>query len=257
MEQQMIIPLTVTENHLEPEAPSVNGKATTQQNGTTNTMPPLAETTDQSASLSHVVREAVTALRQEVADGLLYTHSRANSNTSRLLEATSFLYAVIELLAEKGLITIEELDARKNEVAKRVEKRFLEKDMGVNLQEPEQDKYAFSSNVEIDCENRVHLCQAACCRFWFPLSRQDVDEGVVQWDFRYPYIINQDEQGYCRHMDQGSCRCTIYEHRPLPCRAFDCRGDKRIWLDFENKVINPELEDIFSKQEVKLPERAV
>jgi len=42
-------------------------------------------------------------MRSEIAEGLLYTHSRANSNTAKLLEVSSFAYAVIELLAEKRL----------------------------------------------------------------------------------------------------------------------------------------------------------
>jgi hypothetical protein len=199
-------------------------------------------------ALSDMVRAAVASLRQEVAEGLLYTHTRANANTSRLLEVASFLYALIELLVDKGLITLAELDARKATVATRVEQRFLAKGMGVNLQEPDQDKYAVQGAVQIDCENRVHLCKAACCRLWFPLSRQDVDEGVVQWDLRYPYIIHQDDQGYCKHLERATCRCTVYHHRPLPCRTFDCRHDKRIWVDFENQVINPDLEAMFPKQ---------
>ena len=48
-------------------------------------------------------------LVQEMAEGLLYTHTRLNANTSKTLEATSFLYALIELLGEKGLVSIEEL----------------------------------------------------------------------------------------------------------------------------------------------------
>jgi hypothetical protein len=35
----------------------------------------------------------------------------------------------------------------------------------------------------------------------------------------------------------------------VPCRGFDCRNDKRIWLDFENKVINPELPEIFERKD--------
>jgi hypothetical protein len=197
------------------------------------------------AGSNGTVGKALEELRQEIAGGLLYTHSRANSNTSRLLEAASFLYALIELLAEKEIITIEELDARKDTVAQRVEKRFLDKGMGVNLQAPERDKYTLQAEVQIDCENRVHLCQAACCRLWFPLSRQDVDEGVVRWDLRFPYIVSQDADGYCKHLERATCRCTVYPHRSLPCRTFDCRKDQRIWLDFENKVINPDLEEMF------------
>jgi hypothetical protein len=189
--------------------------------------------------------EALAGLRKEIVGGLLYTHSRANNNTGRLLEATSFLYALIELLSEKGLLTIEELDERKATVEPRIEKRFIDKGMGVDLIEPDQDKYAFQSPVKIDCENRIPLCHAACCRLWFPLSRQDVDEGIVQWDWQLPYIIAQDEDGYCKHLERQSCHCQVYSNRPLPCRAFDCRNDKRIWLDFENRVINPDLEAQF------------
>jgi hypothetical protein len=189
--------------------------------------------------------QALAELREEILGGLLYTHSRANSNTNRVLEAASFLYALIELLSERGIITVEELDERKTTVAERVKKRFLDKGMGVHLQEPELDKYTSPDSPAIDCENRVHLCKAACCRLWFPLSQQDVDEGIVKWDLRFPYIIAQDADGYCKHLDRAPCRCTVYQHRPLPCRAFDCRKDKRIWLDFDNKVVNPDLEALF------------
>lgn len=50
---------------------------------------------------------------REVAEGLLYTHTRINDSTKKTLEAASFLYALIELLNEKGLVLIEELDERK------------------------------------------------------------------------------------------------------------------------------------------------
>lgn len=188
---------------------------------------------------------ALDELRQEIANGLLYTHSRANANTSRALENASFLFALVELLREKGIISVEELDERKSDVAKRVEKRFLGKGMGVMLQEPDQDKYAFKAEARIDCENRVHLCKAACCRLSFPLSRQDITEGIVKWELGSPYLIAQDERGYCKHLEHSACQCTIREHRPIPCRAYDCRKDSRIWTDFENMVINPELEKVF------------
>jgi hypothetical protein len=37
--------------------------------------------------------------------------------------------------------------------------------------------------VEIDCPRRIPLYKAACCRLRFALSRQDVEEGIVQWGF--------------------------------------------------------------------------
>jgi Fe-S-cluster containining protein len=33
--------------------------------------------------------------------------------------------------------------------------------------------------------------------------------------------------------------CTIYERRPGACRAYDCRNDRRVWLDFEARVPAP------------------
>src|SRR6267378_3073519 len=56
-------------------------------------------------------------LRKEIVAGLQYTHSRANANTSRALETATFLYALIEVLTEKGTLTIEELDERKDKIA--------------------------------------------------------------------------------------------------------------------------------------------
>jgi hypothetical protein len=180
-------------------------------------------------------------LREEVAEGLLYTHARLSENTKTTLEAAAFLYGLIELLSEKGLISIEDIDARKREVAKRLAKKHRENGVGVLLQEPEYDKYTFKGEAKIDCENRVHLCKAACCRLPFALSKQDVREGIVHWDLGQPYMIAHEKDGYCTHLDRSCQRCAIREHRPVPCRAYDCSKDTTIWLDFENKIVNPEV----------------
>ena len=184
--------------------------------------------------------------RDEIAGGLRYTHSRANLNTAKLLEVSSFAYAAIELLAEKGLIDIEVLDRKKKEIADRLVEKFRQEGIGAAYQDPEHDKYTFESSVEIDCENRIHLCKAACCRLRFALSHQDVEEGIVQWEFAHPYFIASDEDGYCHHLDRGCMNCTIHAYRPVPCRAYDCRKDKRIWSDFEQRVVSPELDKLFA-----------
>ena len=130
-------------------------------------------------------------LRKEVAEGLLYMHTRVADNTRKTVESASFIYALVELLSEKGLISIEELDQHKRVIAERLAKQNREKGMGVLLQEPEYDKYTYQSVVEIDCENRVHLCRAACCKLPFALSKQDVREGILHWDLGQPYVIAQ------------------------------------------------------------------
>ena len=200
---------------------------------------------DDLGSQTPVAQEDWESLRQEVVGGLLYTHHRANTNTSRTLEVSSFAYALIQLLIEKGVLTQEELDERKRKMGQSLLERFNRAGMGVEIQESQIDKYEFEGGPQIDCENRLHLCKAACCRLRFPLSQQDLEEGIVKWDLPHPYLIARGKDGYCRHVERGSCRCTVYQHRPLPCRAYDCRQDQRIWADFENRVVSPELEKLF------------
>jgi Fe-S-cluster containining protein len=185
-------------------------------------------------------------LRQEIVEGLRYVHHQLGANTGKALETASFLYALIELLMNKGLLTEGELNERKVEMAKRLVEKFRKLGMGAVFQDPEHDKYTFTEKeVEIDCENRIPFCKAACCRLNFALSRQDIEEGIVKWDLGRPYMIAHDADGYCRHLDRKGCRCTVYANRPVPCRAYDCRKDTRIWADFENKIINPNLEELF------------
>jgi Fe-S-cluster containining protein len=121
--------------------------------------------------------------------------------------------------------------------------------MGVVLQDPDRDKYGYQPEAQINCADRIHLCKAACCRMTFPLSRQDIAEGIIKWDLETPYLIARTQDGYCRHLDRSACKCTVRQHRPIPCRAYDCREDTRIWSDFENYVINRELDDLFRKRE--------
>jgi hypothetical protein len=201
----------------------------------------------QLVTIQSLKRNEVAAVeRNEVAGGLLYCHSRLNANTSKLLESASFLYALVELLTDKGLVELDELEEKKREVATRLLESFLDRGMGVAMQADERDKYTFAETVEIDCENRVGLCKAACCRMSFALSQQDVEEGVIKWDLGRPYLIAQDSDGYCRHLDRESSCCTVRDQRPLPCRGYDCRKDKRVWLDFEKRIVNPDLEQLFA-----------
>ena len=108
-------------------------------------------------------------------------------------------------------------------------------------QDPRHDKYTAPGIAEVDCQNRVHLCRAACCKLTFPLSRQDLNEGIIRWDTQTPYMIAQDADGYCSHVERGSCQCGVWPNRPLTCRTYDCRQDPKIWLDFEKKLIHPDI----------------
>lgn len=200
----------------------------------------------------------LSEILNEFSSGLLYTHTRINTNTSKTLESASFLYALIELLNEKGVLSIPELDERKKQVAERLVKKFVESGSGLMCQNPEYDKYNFEHETNIDCRSRLHICKAICCKFPFALSKQDVKEGIIRWDFGRPYIIAHDRDGYCVHLDRETYMCTAHEHRPVPCRGFDCHNNKKwqVWLDFDKKTINPKLIEQINKSNGKFYTRS-
>ena len=47
------------------------------------------------------------------------------------------------------------------------------------------------------------------------------------------------------HLDRETYKCTLYDHRTVPCRGFDCRENAKwkVWQDYEKGDINPELMD--------------
>lgn len=184
-------------------------------------------------------------IHDDLMSGLIYTHLRLNDNTKKTLESSSFLYALIELLEKKGVIDIEELDAQKKEVAERLVKNFVESGLGLMYQDMEHDKYQFEQNADVDCKSCLNVCQAACCKMPFALSKQDIDEGILKWEFGRPYMIAHGEDGYCVHLDRKTYKCTVHENRPVPCRGFDCRDNEKwpVWSDFKNKILDSKLDE--------------
>lgn len=184
-----------------------------------------------------MIRQSQWATIGDLEQGLRFDHALISINRHFGQEGTACAQALAELLLEKGVLTPEELEAR---IASHREE--LAKSPEIKLSKG-PDKYT-GERVEIDCRPRLHLCHAACCTFKFFLSVQDLDEGVVQWDYSRPYWIRQSADGYCAHNLPDTLACAIHSHRPYTCRLYDCREDKRIWLDFEGCVANPELSQL-------------
>jgi hypothetical protein len=100
-----------------------------------------------------------------------------------------------------------------------------------------EDKYAIEQVDGPPCTELIPICHGRCCRLIFALSTQDLDEGVVRWDYGRPYMIRQRaSDGYCVHSDPTGRGCTVYEQRPAVCRRYDCRSDPRIWADYERRI---------------------
>lgn len=94
--------------------------------------------------------------------------------------------------------------------------------------------------VEVDCASRLFLCHSACCRKPFWLSKEDVDRGIA-YSPDQPYQNLKGFRNYCVHNSPTTHQCKVYEDRPNVCRAYDCSKDESIWLDFEARVINPDI----------------
>jgi Fe-S-cluster containining protein len=177
----------------------------------------------------------------ETAKALIYAHNAIGSNLAGTQQISASVYALTELLIAKGVIGLQELEERKESINKRMMAQMQEKWLGARMLADETNKYDARTEVAIDCEARIPLCKASCCKLSFYLSRQDLEEGVVRWEFGRPYHIAHNAEGYCVHCDDATKKCSVRANRPLTCRTYDCRQDKRIWADFENRIPNPNL----------------
>lgn len=180
-------------------------------------------------------------LEKDLEGGLRFTNLLASSNQEGTEANRILLYSLIEVLVSKGVIHVHELENRRKMLVESLNQNDEQKPKIHLLDAP--DKYDQDNEIiiDMDCKKNHSICKGMCCTLWFALSVQDLDEGIVKWDYSNPYGIAQDQDGYCVHFNRANHSCSIYENRPLICRAFDCREDKRIWIDFEKKVINPEL----------------
>ena len=173
--------------------------------------------------------------QREVERGLRFAHIMLMVGQSQGNEALAAIMALADLLVAKGVLAEEEFDQAREQahehVARLAQPRVRLAHMG--------DKYHEPLTAEIDCAARIHLCHARCCSFNFYLTAQDLDEGVARWDYGNPYWIKHGEDGYCVHCDAASRACTIHAQRPHVCRLYDCRQDKRVWIDFEARIPAP------------------
>ena len=181
--------------------------------------------------------------RDELIRGLLYTHNRANANTAQVHEANATVQALIEVLEDAGALDHAALEQRRRDARVRLQREYVDRGMAVAVQEFEVSKYDFTGGPVIDCEARLPLCGAACCKLPLALSTEDVREGVLTWDTGRPYMMARGADHYCVHLDQQTRQCGVYGQRPIPCRGYDCRTDNRIWLDFDARIVNPQIND--------------
>jgi Fe-S-cluster containining protein len=183
--------------------------------------------------------ERLEALEKALAGGLRFTNLLAACGQENARENTVLLHSLLEVLVSKGLVHVHEVEKRKELLIESLREEEARRPQIRLIETP--DKYATDGAVIFDCAAHHPVCRGGCCTLWFALSVQDLDERILRWNYTYPYGIAQGEDGFCLHHDRATHLCNVYENRPLICRTFDCRSDKRIWVDFEAQLLNPEL----------------
>ncbi len=179
--------------------------------------------------------------RKDIERGFMFSHNMTSELFERLNRLSAHVYGLTEVLARGGVVEPAELEAARAATYEQMLQRMPTRWIGARLHADTADKYDLAQAVPIDCEKRLHLCKAACCKLGFFLSEQDLQEGTVRWDLPRPYHIAQRTDGYCIHCNPESRACEVWAARPLPCRRYDCRADRRIWADFDGYVPNPGL----------------
>ena len=174
-------------------------------------------------------------VRQALERAFEFGNVMNSVNLDQGKETIACVQALTEVLLQNGIVHAEELEKSLKSARERIATHPMPGVRLANL----GDKYADGQTAMVDCASLVHLCQARCCTFKFYLTKQDLDEGVARWDYGNPYWIKQGADGFCAHSDQTTRACTIHAQRPHVCRAYDCRQDKRVWIDFEQRIPAP------------------
>ena len=180
--------------------------------------------------------DPLNELERQVEGGNLFAHSTLTEHASRINEAAAIVHGLVGLLVERGLIEGDELLAAVDSVRERTERAGHHAHVGIAVR-VERDV----EEPDIDCEARLPICKAACCRLHFALSVEEVERGgPLRWELGHPYFNRHNADGYCHQWDDG---CGIYDERPSVCRSYTCAGDDRIWKDFDAMELNHEFID--------------
>lgn len=181
------------------------------------------------------------SLREDLNAAMRFLHFMGMQTKLDVVDTSSRLFALIEELVANGQLDLHRFDERLLRLRVKEEARaqdYAHVQVADNI-----DKYKIEDIPQIDCQSRISLCKARCCKLVFHLSFQDLDEHIIQWDYSAPYQIRRKSNGFCIHHHNSSGRCLVYVNRPAMCRTYDCRYDKRIWIDFEQRILSPEEEN--------------
>ena len=177
-------------------------------------------------------------LERQVERGSLFAHTALTQHAARTNKTEALVHGLADLLIRNDVISADDLLAAVGTTGRQIEDagRRATVDVAIRV---DKDAPTIPAD-EIDCEARIPHCKAVCCRLRWALTVEEIENGPVKWDLGRPYFNRHNADGYCHQIDAETLGCNVYEERPAPCRQFSCKGDDRIWKDFDAMVINQE-----------------
>jgi Fe-S-cluster containining protein len=186
-------------------------------------------------------------LERQVERGNLFAHTVLTEQAARANQTEALVNGLVELLISNNVVGADELlayvETTRKEIAAAGRQATVDVAIRADGEAPDIPAGA------IDCEARLPVCKAVCCRLRFALSVEEIEAGPIKWDLGRPYFNRHGENGYCHMIDGDTLGCTIYDERPRPCRQYSCANDERIWKDFAAVEINQEWIDEHIAQE--------
>jgi Fe-S-cluster containining protein len=161
--------------------------------------------------------------------------TRLGASQHWLRETHVALAALIDLLAERGVLDPDDLRSRREATLRELAADARAAGLGLVVRRGPPR----TAGQAPDCAARRHICRGTCCGLRFALRPDEVRGGRVAYDEARPFMIRQGAHGLCVHLDTERGLCGIYEDRPLVCRTYTCRADRRIWRDYERAEPSP------------------
>lgn len=181
------------------------------------------------------MEENKTDIEHQMIRGQLLTHNTLTKISSRINDMEAFIFGINDALIEKGILSSKFLYSKIESVKRTLMDSDEALNAGIAIRKDNDD----TEFQPVNCSERIHICKGICCKLVFPLNQEEVEGGIVKWDLGRPYYIRHRADGFCCHRgEQG--QCSIYSDRPKVCGVYTCKGDERIWKDFENMVLNQE-----------------
>src|SRR4051812_33138265 len=120
-------------------------------------------------------------LERQVERGAVFEHALFADNATRVGSNEAILRGLVELLTERGVVDAGELGAA-------VAAARADTNTGIEIAIRSDDS-EWKVGEPVDCNARIHICKAVCCRLRFPLSIAEVEAGgPLKWDLGRPYF---------------------------------------------------------------------